>query len=106
MTNNRVRNLAPKVKAILEEYPEARNSDLVLYGIYLEKYHNFKPYLHYVSDLFSLIEDGAIASIESIGRCRRKAQELYPELRADNKVGQARIDNEEIYIDFSQDKRI
>lgn len=106
MINNRVRNLAPKVKAILEEYPEARNSDLVLYGIYLEKYHNFKPYLHYVSDLFSLIEDGAIASIESIGRCRRKAQELYPELRATVSVRRARIDEEAVYEDFAQDKRI
>ena len=106
MINNRIRNLAPIVKQILEENEQTRNSDIELYNAYLSLKLGISPYFITFGDVMNMVSNGEIASIESVGRCRRKCQELYPELRATVSVRRARIDEEAVYEDFAQDKRI
>lgn len=105
MINNRIRYLAPIVKLLLEENPEARNSDNDLYIKYLNWLGIDENYCT-VATLFRNIKTKGIASFESVGRCRRKCQELYPELRANKATEIARINEEQVYEDFAQDKRI
>lgn len=104
MINNRIRNLAPIIKGILETRPTTRSSDSELYLEYL-KCCGLTATIS-IGYAMHLISEKKIASFESVGRCRRKAQELYPELRACESVRRARIDAEEPYEDFAQDKRI
>ena len=63
------------VKAILTENPETRNSDRLLY-VELTKYY---------SEKFNL-DSWGLPEIETVGRCRRKLQRDYPELRANDTV--------------------
>lgn len=106
MINNRVRNLAVQIKEILEENEQTRNSDIDLYSAYISMRLGIDPYFITMGEIMEMIKNGEIASIESVGRCRRKCQELYPELRATINVRHARINEEDVYIDFAQDKRI
>lgn len=106
MINNKVRNLAPQIKAILEENEQTRNSDIELYKTYITMKLGIDPYFITLGEVMEMVANGELASIESVGRCRRKCQELYPELRATINVRHARIDEEAVYEDFAQDKRI
>ena len=100
----KVRDVAEVVKAILEKYPATRETDHLLYAYVLNHYGLSKMTPYWV--LVQKIQDKAIPSIETVGRARRKAQELYPELQASKPVHEARINETAQYIDFSKDGSI
>lgn len=78
-----------RVKAILETYPEARNSDNVCEWIYLEQ--------------IGIVENNIITRssfleappLESIRRARQLVQEKHPELQANETVKTFRKQKEE-----------
>ena len=81
------------VKRILEQIPETRNSDVILYyrvaeHIGLTKGVDIlsKPFGMVLCDLKKL----GLPTIDSVGRARRKVQEQYPHLQGKKKVKDAR----------------
>lgn len=77
------------VKAILTENPETRNSDRLLY-VELTKYYsekfNFDIGGFPFSSVLLNLDSWGLPEIETVGRCRRKLQRDYPELRANDTV--------------------
>lgn len=85
------------VKGILEEYPDTRNSDNILYVRVCEhigREHGIN--INKMSMPFSLLnlKDYNMPQYETVGRCRRKLQAEYPELQADANVEAQRELNE------------
>lgn len=76
------KQLTPKVRYILHEVPEARDSDFLLIS---EIWHRDieRQDLNY-KEVLKLMIDGKLAKPESITRARRKLQEYYPKLRGKN----------------------
>lgn len=96
-----MRNLADTVKRLLIEYPEARDSDNVLYVKMAElKGCSNVPFNHLMLNL----KDYDMPSLESIGRARRKVQEYNPQLQASEPILKIRADQEQVYIDFGRNK--
>jgi len=79
----RIKNILPIVVKVLTQYPETRDSDYRLY---------FGVAVCMGRDLASMtahkmlqdMEKGTLPSWETIGRCRRKAQEDQEDLRGDS----------------------
>lgn len=86
MSNKResLKNLTPIIEKILREKPNSRNDDYMLYGFYLNK-NGYSIKISF-SDLIMLIKNKEVASIETVGRVRRKLQETYQELCGDETV--------------------
>lgn len=93
------------VKNILQECPEARNSDNVLYlqvlkvlgerkGVSLENMS--------VLSFFLNIKEMGVPSIETVGRCRRKIVETHPELAGNDTVEGFRAANEEEFREYAR----
>ena len=82
------------VVSVLEEKPNTRSSDKLLT---LEIYKMMGVNVYYP---FIDILQADIPSIETIGRCRRKAQQKRPELAAAEKVEEFRADREEEFKGF------
>lgn len=99
-----VRDVAVMVKEILEQYPNTRNDDYLLYAYVLNKYGLSKNISFW--EIREKVQNATIPSQESVGRARRKAQELYPELQASVSVENARLEMTGEYISFSQDGSI
>lgn len=95
----RLRGITTQVKRILENDPRTRNSDDVLYAKIVKDlgYTDFPVYafLEYRASF-------DIPSYESVSRCRRKLQELYPELAADPNVEAARELEEERFREYAK----
>ena len=101
----RIRKLSKLVYELLVNVPACRNSDNILYwrvlcaigsenGIDVSK-------MSVPALLFHMKEYG-LPSIESVGRARRKVQELYPELCASADVEASRMVLEEEYRDYAR----
>lgn len=93
------------VKRILEQVPETRNSDVILYyrvaehiGIMRDTDILGAPFGMVLCDLKRL----GLPSIESVGRARRKIQEQYPHLQSEKKVKKMREEQEEEYRKYSK----
>ena len=68
------------VKAILEENKDARNDDMLLYGVYVaSKIGRFVPVVM-INPEYRITH--GIAPYESVSRVRRWVQKDYPELKA------------------------
>ena len=85
------------VKKILEECPETRESDSVLYAEFLRRYgekvgKNLATYP--AGPLLLKLSDFGVPTIESVGRYRRKFQQTYPDLRATEKIEASRCKRE------------
>lgn len=102
--NTRIRDLAVIVKDIMTAHTKARDDDFLLYAYVLNYYGYSKDTSFW--EIRTLVQQTLIPSMESVGRARRKAQELYPELRASKVVEDARLENTAEYIDFAQDGSI
>lgn len=100
----KIRETAEIVKEILTEEPATRDDDYLLYSYILHKYG--VPTQTSFSTIIVMIRKKRLPTLETVGRARRKAQELYPELRGTRKVQQARLEQTKDFIEFSQDKRI
>ena len=77
-----------KVKQILTDYQDARDSDHKLLWRYMDEMQNGDGPRFMVD--FLTWDTFTKTPIETITRCRRKLQELYPELRATEEVQKAR----------------
>lgn len=102
----RLKDLSNRVKNILEQNVSARNSDNVLYLHVLRSYGEEKGMdidKMSVPMLLLHCKDMGLPSLESMGRARRKVQELYPELRADDNVQAMREEQEEAYRAFARE---
>lgn len=79
----RLNEITNKVEALLENDPRTRNSDLILYREYIRSYHAYAlemPLVAFIEILANKAND--IASIETVGRARRKIMERRSDLRA------------------------
>lgn len=92
------------VKDILTVSPAARDDDFILYAYVLNRYGISKNITFW--DMRAKELDGAIPSMESVGRARRKCQELYPALRASQPVAKGRAAQVEDYENFASQSRI
>ena len=93
------------VKRILEQRPETRNSDMVLYTAltqHIEEQNGLniagKSFYYVLCNLKEL----GLPSIESVGRARRKIQEQCPHLQSEKKVKKMREVQEEEYRKYSK----
>lgn len=97
------------VKEILEDDPQARNSDSYLYcqvcdrigkenGIDIDQMPITRVLLH--------LKEFGLPSIETVGRCRRKIVERYPELAGEDKVEAMRSINEEKFRNYARQNLI
>ncbi len=82
----KLRTTTKVVKQVLEAVPAARNDDKELYLHVLSKL-NMDYLLNYpFAMVLHKLEDLGVPSMETVGRCRRKIQAEFPELRANAEV--------------------
>lgn len=73
------------VKDILERYPQARDSDKLLWLAYNCLYNDMKSHIGDYKSFKSWLMKPSTPVFESLSRCRRKLQAEYPHLEG-NKV--------------------
>lgn len=95
----RISKTGELVKEILTRQPLARDDDYILYAYVLNRYGISKDITFW--DLRSKVQESIVPSMESVGRARRKCQELYPALRASKRVARGRADQVEEYESFA-----
>ena len=85
------------VKSVLESDPQARDDDFELIWCVAREFGLTK-----CSFTNTIVEwrNRKLPSFEGITRARRKVQEMYPSLRASDKVAEARAEQEQEYADF------
>lgn len=101
---SRISKIGELVKEILTRQPLARDDDYTLYAYVLNHYGISKDITFW--DLRAKVKDGEVPSMESVGRARRKCQELYSGLRASSEVAKGRAEQVEVYEDFAAQNRI
>ena len=84
-----LRNTTMMVRQVLATVPAARNSDNILYieVVRLLDQHVLRLPLAVV---LQNLKEYNLPTIETVGRCRRKLQAKFPELRADKAVEEFR----------------
>lgn len=93
------------VKGILENCPETRNSDNILYLKVCEKIgneHGINLASISVPHFFLHLKAYKLPQYETVGRARRKIQSEYPELSGDSTVTAQRMLNEEVFRDYAK----
>ena len=88
------------VKQILEECPQARNSDQLLYYKVVEKLNPSALHRTFSVVLLNMSELG-LPCFETVRRSRAKIQSEHPELQSNEKVQSFRKANEEIMKDYA-----
>ena len=90
------------VEKILRTHPEARDDDFLLYAFVLNNYGYSKstPFWEIRS---LVVEQKTVPSMESVGRCRRKLQEMYEELHAVAPVEKGRRAQEPKYQEYARE---
>ena len=95
------RNLTEMIKEILEQQPETRSSDNKLYIEVLKRCTNQNVLNMPVQLFYQNLTEWQLPSIETVGRCRRKAQQENPNLKASVEVNNFRYDRETEFIEFA-----
>ena len=93
------------VKTILEEDPQARNSDSYLYLRVLDiiaKRNGVNLHNLSVIEFLKTLPVSVFPPFESVRRSRQKVQERFPDLGACEKVSEYRAENEEVYREFAR----
>lgn len=101
---NKEATMAVMVKEILEAHPSARDNDYILYGFVLNK-HNYSVKKITFEELTKLTQANQLPTIESVGRSRRKVQELYKELAPSKAAKEAKNRREDDFKDLSKMKK-
>lgn len=98
MSRNRsAKKISSKVLYVMNEHPETRNSDRKLIAEIYKMYGvSNRPF-----DEVLAMKD--LPKFESIRRARQKIQEEFPMLRAVPEVENARIAEQEDYIEFARE---
>lgn len=99
MTVEKLRNIENIVKTILEEKPETRGDDYLLYYEVMKKYNGDLLSLPFGGVLMHH-DDLGVPNIKSVERARRKAQEKHPELLSEEKK-KKRAEEEQAYIEYA-----
>lgn len=97
----KLRNLTEMIKEILEQQPETRSSDNKLYIEVLKRCTNQNVLNMPVQLFYQNLTEWQLPSIETVGRCRRKAQQENPNLKASVEVNNFRYDRETEFIEFA-----
>lgn len=96
-------NVHERVKQILTEEPETRNSDELLISkvdIQINPAISKLPYF----DVMQNRKKYGLPSCESVRRCRQKVQASNPELKPTKKVKTYREEMEQIFEDYARSK--
>lgn len=101
---NKEVTMAVEVKEILEKHPSARDNDYVLYGFVLNN-HGYSVKKITFETLMNLTRTNQLPTIESIGRSRRKVQELYAELAPSKTAKEAKTRREDDFKGLAKVKR-
>ena len=97
----KLRNLTELVKTIMEQQPETRSSDNLLYIEVLKRTTSQNVLNMPVWLFYQNLTEWQLPSIETVGRCRRKAQQENPHLKAKPEVAGFRYDRETEFIEFA-----
>lgn len=84
-----------EVKEILTEKPETRSNDHLLYEEYVWRHTRVAFYKAFIG-----YKELGLPCFESVSRARRKVQSKHPELKADAKTEQARLNEEIKYYNY------
>lgn len=96
-----IKKTSDLVKEILEEVPEARNSDMYLYYMVCLKI-NTKVLGFPFSQVILNLKAFNLPPFESVRRSRQKIQQYYPELAGTDEVEATRIINEGIVRNYAR----
>lgn len=97
-----IRQTQSVVRKILEQHPETRNSDNLLYIKVIESIDNdliYKP----MKEVLLHAKAYGIPPFESVRRARQKLQADFPELRAKKEIEAERTTNEHIVKSYATD---
>lgn len=95
----KLKTIQKNVKDTLEVFPETRASDKLLYYRLLQKVS--PDTLSMAVGSYLVDRHVKVPSIESVGRARRKIQELYPHLRPNKVVQEHRAQKEQEYREYA-----
>jgi hypothetical protein len=91
----RLKNMQDKVEYVLRMHPVTRDDDrLLICAVYSHFYG-----VDLCQSFGSVLIDNKLPSFETIGRCRRKAQEEHEELRG--KRDKERIERQKDFIEYA-----
>ena len=76
----KILNHKKKVKEIMEQYPETRDNDLLLYSRIISEL-NYSGNIYSFNEIVVFVNNGTLPDIQYISRCRRFVENEYPELR-------------------------
>lgn len=96
-----LKNTTALVKEILEEVPETRNSDPLLYYYVCNRLNRGALGKAFGMVLLTMKENG-LPGFETVRRSRQKLQAEYPELAGDSKVEAQRMLNEEVFREYAR----
>ena len=105
MTNGKLNTMAVKVEEILRNKLKARDDDNVLYAYFL---NSLGVSVRKTSfwEITRRVVNGDLPSIESVGRVRRKVQELNPELVGTAEKRKIRYKAIDDYKEFARQKEL
>lgn len=101
----KLNTMSEKVKEILTNKPKTRDDDNILFAHYLNSLGVSVCKTSYW-EVSQRIVSGELLSLESVGRVRRKVQELYPELGGSAEKRKIRYRATEDYREFARQKEI
>lgn len=98
----RIHNISEIVKSILTNYPDTRNSDVLLY---VKVCKTMNPDIADMSFETAMLrrEDLGIANFETVRRSRQKIQSENEHLRACEKVMDARYENWKVMREYAME---
>lgn len=101
--SKRISIVSDIVENILRFHAEARDDDFLLYAFVLNYYGYSKNTSFW--QIRQLVIDKVIPSMECVGRCRRKLQEMYEELHSVAPVEKGRRAQEPKYKKYARDNK-
>ena len=93
----KLKTLEEKVWIILTEFPKTRDDDRELTLAIWERFYGVSPW----SPVHDVMRNKKLPSQESIGRCRRKIQEIDESLRGTRAKEQVRMSEQKKYIEYA-----
>lgn len=93
----RLYDIQKETEALLEAFPDTRDSDDVLYYRFI---HSINPQVT-THDVFMNRERYGLPPYESVRRTRQKLQEKRPELRGSRRVRELRKEREGEFLEYA-----
>lgn len=94
-------DIRSKVEYLLEKYPDTRDNDEILYIRLAECISADTGKV--VESFYKMLSKSGLPKIETVSRCRRKAQEMYPDLKGSVSARERRGKNRAIYEEFARE---